>query len=529
MPQQYTVTVTLPAVPTDEGIVSRRLSRSVDGGPYADDNFGIVETSRQYVVEEGNVVVLRLYHLDAAGNVSAASEQSVTATDLTPPSPPGTMVVELELNTPPVPPPTTKELLVESDFTLLGYFRVSRNLSNSGGADLTYGQGFTHRVVGGQLRFMTFGFMGNIAGIPQYRLVEFAAPPNVGGTVSVATGSWADVWAGGLDWNKNGWWHGLWWDEDSGGLWTGSGIDYPDDASINNTEAMHYRTLNNDGTIAGLRGPFGLAGISQRRLYGGMQRIPQWFQTQYGTGPFAGGWGGYASRMNQGLGISLGPAAYAFNDPRSGPNGSTLQSGDFRTLADHVSGAKFTTDWYANGSPSSFDRGVRNADVINYYDGGDPRQNPQTPPIDQPAPGAQWLSPAPDGLGRWVWGDSAWNTGCWIDTPLKHGFLVVPSLSSGKAYYMTSALNSDRKTFEVQVFDPSRFGEVIGGTRQPWDVKPTSRWQIYLAGFEGHGNGPGGSVAGASFDPVGKRLYLYCPSCPADGYDSRMFVYAVNC
>jgi hypothetical protein len=149
---------------------------------------------------------------------------------------------------------------------------------------------------------------------------------------------------------------------------------------------------------------------------------------------------------------------------------------------DHGSGTRFD-DWYADRAPTSFDRGIRNRDVINYYDGGDPRANPATAPTGLPQGRAGWLSPAPDGVGRWVWGDSNHNTGMWIDTSRKHGFVTVPSFSSGRAWYGNSTLNTERMTFEMQVFDPTHFGEVIRGIRQPFNVQPSNRWPLTLPGL----------------------------------------------
>lgn len=50
---QFTCTFILPAIPSGEGITSRRLSRSINGGGFSNDDFGIVEANRQYVVNAG--------------------------------------------------------------------------------------------------------------------------------------------------------------------------------------------------------------------------------------------------------------------------------------------------------------------------------------------------------------------------------------------------------------------------------------------------------------------------------------------
>jgi hypothetical protein len=406
-------------------------------------------------------------------------------------------------SSPPSPPtnlrfPGGKSLLSQSDFTYLGYYSVEGNF----GGDVGWGQGFTHRYVGGQLRFLTFGYSSPLM------LLELAPPANFGGAVS-QTNQWNDIWNGGFD--TAGKWVGIWWDESAQRLWSTSAIDYPDDSYINSTKTIHTRTLSSNGTVSNIKGQIGLAGVGARRIYGGAQAVPSWFQSRYGVGPYVVGWGGYASRMAQGLPVSLGPTMYSIPDPSGFSNNADIPTGQFKTIMDCGSGTR-ADDWYASGAPTSFDRGVRNSNVSNEFD----------------SPG--WQSPAPDGLGRWTWGDSNYNTGCWIDGPGKHGFILVPSFSSGRAWYQTSTLNWAYRSSEIQIYDPSRFAEVLAGSRAVWDVKPTSRWTISLPGMvQTTGSGNDGllyDVLGASYDSTTKRLYIYYLSWSTGNH---IYVYSVNC
>jgi hypothetical protein len=180
---------------------------------------------------------------------------------------------------------------------------------------------------------------------------------------------------------------------------------------------------------------------------------------------------------------------------------------------DH-SGGTLGADWYASGHPTSFDRGVRNSDVKNDYD---------TP---------NWQSPAPDGLGRWTWGDSNWNTGTWIETPTRFGFITVPKLCNGRTWYETSTLHCERQSAEIQVFDPRMLGEVALGTRASWNTYPASRWEITgdctpLGLMWGRSvNGPDGGPCGASYNPTTRQLYVYCVS--GTGLHSYILVYDVG-
>ena len=210
--------------------------------------------------------------------------------------------------------------------------------------------------------------------------------------------------------------------------------------------AIVIRTLNDNGTVSNVQGPWGLQGIDNRRLYGGAQAVPSWFRTTYSTGPYAVGWGGYSSVMTSGPRgpVSLGPTFYAIPEP-SGYAAGDIPSSAFKVLMDHGS-ATTGGDWYASSWPTTNDRGVRDSDVLNLLDGG------------------YWTSPSPDGLGRWSW-DSNQATGCWIETASKQGFITVPRFNAGKAWYETSAWHFECQTSEIQVFDPHMLGQAAQGSR----------------------------------------------------------------
>lgn len=393
----------------------------------------------------------------------------------------------------------TRTLLTQSDFSYLGHYDIHYQWGNF---SMNYCQGFTHRIVNGQLRFMTLCY-------PGYILIEFAPPSSYGSYVSTLITQWTDIWSGGAPTATNI--HGLWWDEAGQRLWTTSAIDYPSNAQeAQENRDLYIRTLNSNGTISNPKGPFGAQGYGGRMYYGGVQAVPQWFQTQYGVDKYCIGWGGSASVMSQSQ-VSLGPVMIVIPDPAGYSNGSQLPAVG---LIDCSSGSR-EDDWYAQGSPTSFDRGVRNTNYTNQCDSG------------------YWLSNAPGGLGRWAWGDTNDNTGCWIDGTNKHGFITVPSFGTGNVFYWTSSLYCDSRNYEMQIFDPARLGEVKNGTRAVWNVKPASRWIVNLPGMPGTG-GPftlpgnlGHNVGGATYDSVNKRLYIYGVWMNPSG-DSRIYIYDVN-
>lgn len=413
---------------------------------------------------------------------------------------------------PPPPPPPGRQLLTAGDFALLGHFDVQGNAA----PDLPYGSGFTHRYVGGQLRFLTSPFNGG-----QANVVEFA-PAAFGQTVTTLTNTWPEAYPAG--WRGGAVWRTLWWDEQSQRLRTSVSLDYPQSGiPIDETRCLGSCVLNPDGTVSGASSLVRLQGVGQRAIVGGTRRVPLWFRTAHGVGEYVSGFGGYTSLMAQGLGPSLGlflachPAAETYPDEGLVPD--SLLS----VLADHRSGATAAQDWYANGSPSTFDRGVRNPDVDNEFDSD-----------------TYWKSPAPDGLGRWVWGDSYQSSLCWVDDDAgsrnKHGIITAGTFYSGRAWYETSTLHCERRTAEIHVFDPVHLAEVKAGTRQPWNVKPVSRLDItdiLKAGCDAlrgrDGAGPEGGIAGATFDPMTNRLWLCSHwttySAP---YNSRVWCFEVG-
>jgi len=413
------------------------------------------------------------------------------------------------------PPVATgsKMLLSPGDFAYLGYYDVVTD-----GWDTEHLQGLTHRYVNGDLRFLTLDLTG--------RLTEFSLTGHAfGDLVNQVTQTWSQPW--GTPKTLHGSFFGLWWDEAGQRLWTTHATDY--NANFEPVQ-IYTRTLNANGTISNLRGPIGLQGLHAKRVYGSCQPIPQWFQTQYNVPPYACGWGGYTSILT--VGSSMGFTMYAVPDPAGYASGSDIPNSQFTVMADHAAGST-RNDWYAAGAPTTLDRGRRLTRPINYFDGGDNRPNgnctgcTSDTPTNPPLSTAQWLSPAPDGFGRWVWGDSYYNTGLWIDSPTKTGFIAVASLGSGKTWYCTSICTEQRE-FELHIFDPADLGQVIQGQMAPFNLQPKLMAQLTLPGLGGglRVSNPRRNIAGATFDPTTNRLYLI--SGGATQHAARIYVFQVS-
>lgn len=98
----------------------------------------------------------------------------------------------------------------------------------------------------------------------------------------------------------------------------------------------------------------------------------------------------------------------------------------------------------------------------------------------------------------------------WIDLPTKHGFILIPTIHTGRTWYQNSTLNFEGKTAEFQVFDPAHFGEVLSGKRTAWNVKPQNIWRPpqFGIGGPGTGNSPAYTACAASFDSRTNRVYI---------------------
>lgn len=371
---------------------------------------------------------------------------------------------------------TAQDVLQPADFKLTGWRDV-----HVIGDDTTYMRALTHRYVDGELRFLSLTHRGE--------LIEFRAVVGHGETIEAGavTGRWSVP--GTSD-------HaGIWFEQAKSRLWITSSQDYTTETRPAHITTM---TLNADGSVADVHTVY-LSNVNEKRMYGGCQPSP------VPAHEYVCGWGGYASLMAQGGGASMGPTMFGIKDPATYADGATIPSTRILDM------------------PMD-QRGVRRTLPLNYFDGGDPRQNPPTRPTDPPRRSAGWLSPARDGLGWMVWGDSYYNNAVYIDTGAKRGFVLVAALcgvpgqqqttvgdqtvpGAGACWYQSSTLEFDGRTAELHIFDVSKLGS--GQRLRPDSMtelilprgapQPTQSWA---------GNVPQVNISGVTYDSVTKTLYM---------------------
>lgn len=383
-------------------------------------------------------------------------------------------------------------VLTPSDFVYQGYYDVLTN-----GNDTSYSRSLTYRYVNGQLRFLTLTLRN--------QLQEFAMPSSYSQTVTQVTNTW-DISSIASDFT------GIWYDQANGRLWVTSSVDYGDAGTFYPTQ-ISTLTLNSNGTISNVK-TVSLDGIPSKRVYGGVIPLPMWFQQQYGCGPYAVGFGGYTSLIAQTSRASLGPVLICIPDIANYSNGATIPKSQYKELLDFVDS-----------------RGVRKTIPENYFDGGDTRPNGDCStcnfnrPTQPPLSSGGYLSPRSDGLGWMVWADSYYNTGMWIDTGTKQGYVAIASLGKGKTWYCASTLCFDDRQYEIHIWDPNSLGNGL-------QTAPTSMTEIIPP--RGHnpcswsGNVPSCNISGAAYDPASGKMFLIGYPLGPDWYTGRIFVYQVQ-
>jgi glucose/arabinose dehydrogenase len=363
--------------------------------------------------------------------------------------------------------------------TLEGFSDVRTN-----GQDSTYGQGLTHRYVDGELRLLTLTL--------QRQLHEFRPAP-LGETQTQTTGSWDLSNTGAF---LHGF-HGIWYEQAKDRLWITSAEDY---TATNHPARVTLIELRSNGSVRVIKQFF--LDRPAKRVYGGCNAVPAALVGSLG-GAYVCGWGGYTSLVMQGGAASIGPTMYAIPDPDRIANGATVQA---RTILDTAN--------------AQTNRGVRLTIPQNYFDGGDPRQNPSTPPTGPPRASASWLSPNADGLGWMVWGDSYYNTGFWIgDT-----YGAIASLCKGRCWYQSSTLVFDDRQYELHLWDGRRLGS--NALERPHQMKELQLPRGNVRGWRG--NTPVGNIGGATYDERNRHLYLIGFALGSDDYTARLYRFRVD-
>ena len=386
-------------------------------------------------------------------------------------------------------PPTPggeKAVLSQSDFTYEGFYLFPDVV-----VDHVEGRGVAHRYVDDTLQIITM-HLNQLDGGNKQTAVIWALPGSYGQNASLVNYG-GNFWNGGFGLTDP--WQSLWYDDQNDRLWVAASMDYPwDVASRSNTAVLTGRTLPaNGGTCTNYTGWKGFQGIGSRAAFGKPQRVPSWFRTKHSLPEYVSLSGGYSSLMEQGLGASIGPMFFFFEEPWAatsltfGTDSYSIPTAERTIKADFRSGSN-SLDWYS-GNPdlTTFenrprDRAARVTPIKNYMDvGSDPRpdagNNPSTPPTEDPLPGGNWYSPCPldpQGYGRWSWVDSFHGSGTWIDGANKHGIMMIGTVTSGSIYYQSSGVQNTNRAAELHIYNP----EDVATNSVAYRLRPSSLFTL---------------------------------------------------
>lgn len=375
----------------------------------------------------------------------------------------------------------TKSVIQQSDFTYLGCFRVPTNVNSTYGTD--YGYGLTHRYVGGTMRLMS------VTGAPNANLLYEMTPPGTldtdatPDTFATEVAFWGDIYQdkrylyqdGGT--GGNVW--GLHWDDTDQRLyWM-----YQDSYNAANDAdcCIGYSTLNDTTTVGTGIGAWRMPASIGCKVVKGMTGVPSAFASTYLSGKrLAVGFGGYESAATTGP-ASMGPALFAIDPPSLGVTADRDYLPTPVTLINHP---------YNSTAYTSPMRGVRDNNYTTEYD--------------------TWY--AVGATGYYTWSDLWRQSGVWIDTPTKHGFLVLMVLGNGRVWYELSKGHATSGTHDWVVYDPADLASVAASTESADLVQPSTRWlgefphiTYPLAGWE---NEAGPIITGMTFDATTRRLYV---------------------
>jgi hypothetical protein len=284
-----------------------------------------------------------------------------------------------------------KKALRPSDFSYLGAFLVPQDDS----MNTSWQVGLTHRYVRGNLRLYTTGF-------PYFPLYEFSVPAlktTAPYDVASRTANFGDIYGAKRVTDSGGAnIRGLYWDEVDQRMYWVFQDDY--NPSFANNACLGYSTLN-DGSKTGtavkaVRMPPSVGCIVAN---GGLTGVPAWFSSLTGRRGcrLAVGFGGKESGS---LPMSMGPAL------------TMLDPAEISAAADQ---AYLSTAYTV----------LRHATLNHVYGSGHYRA--KRPDLDYYTIADPGWNAGAGGAGWWGWDCQLRQSACWIDTPSKSGFLVIPT------------------------------------------------------------------------------------------------------
>lgn len=450
------------------------------------------------------------------------------------------------------PPPRT--LLTQADFSYAGAFRFPATAGNWSDNGVGYTEApLTHRYNGSHLRFFstTHAYSGN-------KVFEMAFPGLGSGGVTAnwpqatVVKAWGDIYQGHRydgngqpNLNDKVLTYGLRWHEPEKRLYWSSG-DYYDPGQA--AAGIGYSTLDDIAGVAKGVGSWRVQGATNNYVKYGSLCIPKAFADAHlGGRSLAVGFGGQG-----GASSSYGPCMFVIGDPTGMPDKAVLPStrGWLHPYTYVQGGPPVRARRTADYKEAVFGAFVKSATASTVTLGGagnpvygDGRYANHTLTIVAGAGAGQTVTlsagsgftynispawsvipdttseyelpvpeyegawtPLPNGTGFWTGNDGRADC-AWIDTPTRHGILVVQTFATGRQYYGPGGTYVESIRHEFMIYDPQHLAEVFAGTKKADAVDPVSRWTVVLPGAQIKGN-PRAYSGGVTWDAVSKRVFL---------------------
>ena len=435
---------------------------------------------------------------------------------------------------------TAVPLFKSENVTYLG----SYGMSNLVGSSIIYAYGLAIRRVSGDPRIIFQTYDGSVPNKNVGQFWEFSlSGKNYGDNITAATRKWAvgavDSYGGTVAAAGRAF---LNWDETNGRMLLSQAIDYNGGSTVYPNVLQSFTLTDGSpvGTASDVKAVT-LGTIPDRRAYTGVTPIPSALQSDWGVGPYAVGFGAYASTVSSGGQAALGLSMYAIPDYSTYANGSTILDANIKTLAArgitpngraNYYGYSFVPDGGStpafSGYPSGVPTGTFNGlGVINFLDGGDYRQNPpsNSPPNFLPLQQGANATYQPDAYnwGRWSW--NGFVTGAFVNGGNQRAFCTIYSTSTGRWWYGNSASRADGSIAELHLFNPDQIKEIVNGTRVASSIEPYATLPLYET------QSSAGYVANyvAGIDTVGNRIYILQMQDNVAAQDfGKLHVYQIN-
>jgi hypothetical protein len=357
----------------------------------------------------------------------------------------------------------------------------------------------TVRRVGSEIRLIQKTFDSN-------KFIEFSLSgktPAASGSpsscqINTTTREWAN--SGGIHLGEEA--PFLFWDAAGSRLFLSYAINYPGGA-IDERTNIYSMTLTDGSPVGSITDVkrLMLDVVGNRKAGTGFASIPSSYQSSYGWGSFAVGFGGIFSLETGYGGVSCGLALYGMPNPSSYPNNTTLTTSQYQVLA----------------SRGATPRGRSSAIVQNFV-----QEN-----------GFLQSANGPDGMSWWTY-QSRYCGGFFIDSPSKQGLVSILVNSVGRAWYENSNVWSEGVRWEAHIFDTSDLHRVSQGIQSPAidpvyeNIKQFSE-TYYNYGTSYYEGKSGVIPSSIAYDDVANRLYILVQAgTPNSGSSNRIFVYDVS-